>query len=660
MATVNLTANTGNLVQQLEEVNSVLARTQEEAKKVGVSADKAGDKMADAANAGESGWTKVNNALEVAGKAFDAVIGSIQKFHEIQKQGRKESMQWESMMNSTKASEISAAYAKIDKAYGASIDKATKMRMAYSAGFSDIKYDVESFANIVQNMAQRTGKDVQEVAEELQQGFLKGDLGMLEDNGIMHNAELELQKYAGSIGKTADELTDFEKRQANTTILQKYLNAEFNNTKPLQDAYIDLTNKATNVTEGFSSKIAELTDNVFGLNSGLGNLSIGRQMDKIRQEIKDAESALWKQGSLSVDIEKDMENINKKTSKLLALQGESANILTSRLVNQMGIRKATTKQEIKGIVDDIDSQIASTNERLKGFIANGKIVMTEETSKLMIQVEALRNARKEALKEGDALGKIKPKAAGGKSATVDPVKNMVESMKVSSEEAKNVYSDATKAMDAFNSGLVDANSLTADEELRRLMVDAQIKFELIKQNMDTEGKIIEDGLANQRRIQAKDAEEKAKIDRMKFAVLSAAANSFYNDLINGQEDILQRTAAIALQTAGSQIFADGLERMWKGGGDMLKFSNPVLQAEGSEQFAYGIAEVAGGLALGYAGKKLMPSSGGSEDTSKSTAADDRNKFKGQNQGTMDVYLYPDEKHYLRSLNKSFAKIGGNK
>ena len=177
----------------------------------------------------------------------------------------------------------------------------------------------------------------------------------------------------------------------------------------------------------------------------------------------------------------------------------------------MGIRKATTKQEINGIVKDIDSQISSTNERLKGFIANGKIVMTEETSKLMIQVEALRNARKEALKEGDALGKIKPKAAGGKSATVDPVKNMVESMKVSSEEAKNVYSDATKAMDAFNSGLVDANSLTADEELRRLMVDAKIKFELIKQNMDTEGKIIEDGLANQRKIQKKDAEEKAKI-----------------------------------------------------------------------------------------------------------------------------------------------------
>jgi hypothetical protein len=90
---------------------------------------------------------------------------------------------------------------------------------------------------------------------------------------------------------------------------------------------------------------------------------------------------------------------------------------------------------------------------------------------------------------------------------------------------------------------------------------------------------------------------------------------------------------------------------------MLKFSNPVKQAEGVEQFAYGLAEVGAGIGLGYAGKELMPSN---EGTSKSTAADDRNKFEAQKDSQMSVYLYPDEKHYLRSLNKSLAKVGGQK
>lgn len=656
MATVNLTANTGNLEQQLEDVNKQLNRMSDSANDVSKASDKAGESMVEAAKEGESAWTKMNNMLEVVGKGFDAVIGFAQKFHEIQTKGRKENIQWESMMNSTKAKEISEAYAKIDKSYGNHIDKVTKMRMAYSAGFSDIQYDVESFAIIVQNMAQRTGKDIQEVAEELQQGFLKGDLGMLEDNGIMHNAELELQKYAGSIGKTTDELTDFEKRQANTTILQKYLNAEFNNTKPLQDAYIDLTAKATNATDGFASKIAELTDNVFDLNNGFENLSIRKQMSAIAQEIKDAEAALWKQGSLSVDIDKDLANIESKKSKLLSLQSESANILTSRLVNQMGVRSATSKQEISKIVKDIDKEIESTNERLKGFIANGKITMTEETSKLMIQIEALKSARKEALKEGLALGNIKEKK--GPAAKVDPVKSIVESMKNSSEEAKTVYSDALKAMGDFNKGVIESTKLTKEEELAQTLADDKLKYELIKMNMDNEARIIEDGLQNQRKIMEKDAAEKEKIKQMSYNVLNAAANEFYNGVISGEEDLLQRVAAIALQTAGSNIFADGLERIWKGGGDMLKFSNPVKQAEGSEQFAYGLAEVAGGLALGYAGQQMMPSA--SEGTSKSTAAEDRNKFGSENQASMNVYLYPDEKHYLRTLNKSFAKIGGQK
>jgi len=64
---------------------------------------------------------------------------------------------------------------------------------------------------------------------------------------------------------------------------------------------------------------------------------------------------------------------------------------------------------------------------------------------------------------------------------------------------------------------------------------------------------------------------------------------------------LDRAIGNALLTAGSQIYAQGITDLWKGGSDM--FENP---AKGALRMGYGALEVGVGLGLGYTGESMIP------------------------------------------------------
>jgi hypothetical protein len=108
-----------------------------------------------------------------------------------------------------------------------------------------------------------------------------------------------------------------------------------------------------------------------------------------------------------------------------------------------------------------------------------------------------------------------------------------------------------------------------------------------------------------------------------------------------------------VKSIGSQMIADGtfhaLSGVAKGWGGI-----PTGWAEAKA----GAIEVAAGIGLGGVGKVFGTSEGSdTEGTSKSTAAEDRNKFGNTGRETSNVYLYPDEKHYLRMQSRSNKKLG---
>ena len=105
---------------------------------------------------------------------------------------------------------------------------------------------------------------------------------------------------------------------------------------------------------------------------------------------------------------------------------------------------------------------------------------------------------------------------------------------------------------------------------------------------------------------------------------------------------------------GAEIFNDGLQGLWQGGRWMLS-PYPTMAAQGASMVAYSLAEIGAGLALGYAGKAAMPSTSSKEASTKETAAVDRQSQAPKNEKT-DVYLYPNEKIWVRRLNESMKKV----
>lgn len=671
MTEIKIVGNTGGAVQAVKQLNTELNQTEQEQKRIKKSTKDTTKEMKEGAKESGSAWTELNSKLEVVGKGIGYVKDAFIKFHEIQIKGRKENLQWESMMNSTRADEIQKNLGKINESFGDNVDKATKWRMAYASAFSDVKYDMDAFSNIAQNMAQRTGKDLNEMIEELQQGLLKGDLGILEDNGILHNADLEMQKYAGSIGKTVDKLTDFEKRQGQANIVMRYLNTEFNNSKPLHDDYIETTNKLSKVTEDFAGDVSRLTDEFIALNTEAGNLSIKKQMEKVAQDIQDAKKIIsdgeapytpsfgaddfYGVGVID-DVGSDLavknakEGLKKHESKLLTLMNNQSRILTGKLLSDYKIRGVETVAEMKEIQKNIDIAIEKAEIGLDKYSGSNEDLFSEQGKAAYVNLQALKNVRAETVKELELIKGIKTedKKDDGRQEKIiaskwkrferinkikheEALKNVAQNDKKIAEQAESVNLD-----DIFETGIKPSN---IDEDVYEMRKKKTIDYNNWKK-------------AN--RI-AQMREETAMEEKFKDYMVGAA-NNMYSGLLEGRANFLQETIAMSMKRAGAEIFNDGLQGLWQGGRWALS-PYPTMAAQGVATIGYSLAEIGAGLALGYAGTKIMPKTGKASE-GKDTTAKDSNKINDnkKQEYKVNTYIFPSEREYLQSLQKSNNKL----
>lgn len=678
--TVNatLTASGDQVIQLLMEMNAHLKAAAEGAKDVSENAEKAGKELTDAAKDGSTYWTELNSKMSVIGGVLSTAWEYAQKFHEIQMKGRKENLQWESMMNSTRADEIQKNLGKINESFGDNVDKTTKWRMAYASAFSDVKYDMDAFSNIAQNMAQRTGKDLNEMIEELQQGLLKGDLGILEDNGILHNANLEMQKFAGSIGKTVDELSDFEKRQGQANIVMRYLNTEFNNSKPLHDDYIATTNKLSRVTEDFASDVSRLTDEFIALNTEAGNLSIKKQMEKVAQDIQDAKKIIsdgkapyttsfgaddfYGVGVID-DVGSDLavknakEGMIKHESKFLTLMNNQSRILSGKLLSDYKIRGVETVAEMKEIQKNIDIAIEKAEIGLDKYSGSNEDLFSEQGRAAYVNLQALKNVRAETVKELELIKGIKTKKTTGKAAAIkddwEEVYNATvdEQRKLTELEQKNTDDEYRKKVDAIRA---KTELLKAGYEIEKDIATQQSEWKKKLAEFDKKEaeKIEKAKVKTFLNEEFKLQDEKDRLQKMGLQKSAQITSMLINDVLLGEKEFRKEMIGDFVKGIGDQMVADGtfhifagIAKGWSG--------NPA----GWVQAKAGAAEVGAGIAMGATAKAIGTTSSESESKSKETAAADRNSTKGDPKQKMDVYLYPDEKRWLRSLNKSNNKLG---
>ena len=299
---------------------------------------------------------------------------------------------------------------------------------------------------------------------------------------------------------------------------------------------------------------------------------------------------------------------------------------------------------------DTDGTIASID-------AEAERVSTELADKEQVRIDNL-NTLKSKISNRNAENKYKQETTGERKKNEDLLKLEKEYFgdgglldQVQAENSKKDKIDEKKNIDEMKEYRRSAylDQLTWEQDFDKQQADYKKevdgdKLKVIKQEKEEKDKL--------------DKEEKDKkqavLDKAN-AVYTATAMSLYNDLIAGEEDYMQRALAVAMQTAGSEIFQDGIKRVWKGGGDML---DPLTFSKGAVQFGYGLLEMGAGATMGYAGAKIMPkTSSASESNSKETASQDR-KANQKQSNTTDVYMYPDERSFLRSQKKAQQKLGG--
>ena len=98
--------------------------------------------------------------------------------------------------------------------------------IAVTSGFSTTQ--LEKLAEVGKNASIALGRNLGDSVDRLTRGVAKLEPEILDELGIMVRLDTAVRRYAATIGKTATELTDFERRQAflNEAISQVKVNIQ--------------------------------------------------------------------------------------------------------------------------------------------------------------------------------------------------------------------------------------------------------------------------------------------------------------------------------------------------------------------------------------------------------------------------------------------------
>lgn len=233
------------------------------------------------------------------------------------------------------------------------------------------------------------------------------------------------------------------------------------------------------------------------------------------------------------------------------------------------------------------------------------------------------------------------------------------------------------------------NKISNEEKLAILMENNAIKYDLILAQRDLENTVQMDLIkseekALQRRLEIAKSYTKDATDLI-FTSLTDKRVALDNEIADNKEaykkgyiteeeyikkkdelnkksskfreNLVKEVAANAMKRAGSEIFNDGLTGLWQGGRWALS-PWPSMQAQGVATISYSLAEMGAGLALGYAGAKIMPRTG--VTGSKDEASKDKNETMKDNKQDYKVntYLFPNERQWLQQLQTSQTRLNG--
>lgn len=257
---IEITGNTGNSIQELNNVAQAVenvgeqekkvAKTEEEKwaeararserkkkwleeqKKLEAEADEANGKRAsglsklwgsldDMVKKTQGGWTNLKSKVDLVsgaiGTAFGFISGGLEKIRELSEEYEKLSNQMTILSSQKGSGEIILQLERLEEATNGVVGKfdlLESVNKATSFGIDLTRGNLEKLVGVASKAAATMGTSLKDAFDSLVVGTARESMMILDNLGVMVDVTKANEDYARSLGKSKDELTDVESKTA--------------------------------------------------------------------------------------------------------------------------------------------------------------------------------------------------------------------------------------------------------------------------------------------------------------------------------------------------------------------------------------------------------------------------------------------------------------
>ena len=718
MAEIKITGNTGDAVQAVNQLNSAVKNVnkteeemwREEAEQQKIKAEQEARKKKWLQEQGylvkkvteevkEQGtkWTELASKMDIMGKikgAFDWVKDNVQSMESLQTQFAALSL----FDSDGKFRKVLNESIVLTKGVANEYDLIAKTNMLMQQGFNLTEDQFRDLIDVSARYASVIGVDINEAIDKLSTSSLKEREGLMRKMGVQLDVNKALDDYAKKLGTTIAGLSDAERQTAilneQVSKLKEAFSAKGINNESLMSPISTAMKQMDTLTQQATDKIiaqlgviatAPVTRLLIKI---MGGETEKKQLEDLERQVRLNDQIVKKYGEGLSDKQKalllEKEILMNEQKKREAIQEQKEQMEKGLVAQQQG---DLVSNRTGGNIRKIKNALRETREKDDLYQAFKKAntttdAMSQHMRMMKIDMELmLENAKKASSgielafkpsKESEASRAEEERIAKERADRI-AASNKANAEKKAKEDEELQNKIIASKWKAFERRYkikqeeslknVAQNDKKIAEQMEAVDLDAIFETGIKASNIDEDvyemrkKKTIDYNNWKKENIIAQIKEETAMEEKFK-SYMFEAANNMYTGLLEGRANFLQETIAMSMKRAGAEIFNDGLQGLWQGGRWALS-PYPTMAAQGVATIGYSLAEIGAGLALGYAGTKMMPKvskKGGEKDT---TAKDSNeiNDSKKQ-EYKVNTYLFPSERDYLQGLQKSNSKLHG--
>lgn len=261
---------------------------------------------------------------------------------------------------------------------------------ATSSGLS--KKQFMELGAVAKGASQALGVNMSDAVSRLTRGITKLEPELLDELGIFTKVGKATEEYARSVGKSADSLTDFEKRQAFANAVLAEGRQKFgeiaSETNPYDKLLANLKNVAQDILSTINTIVGPIAK-IFADSTALIGLAIGVIALKITKQALPA-LASWREGltKAATDAAKSAQDINTSFGEAFVERAQQR-AKVPQLQEQENAEKLAYTQRAKQFLNE-ENQLKK-NSALSQTIASGQIMTTRQLGALQAEITKKQN-----------------------------------------------------------------------------------------------------------------------------------------------------------------------------------------------------------------------------------------------------------------------------